>query len=282
MGRVAMKKMGKAPVKRDLSEISKRLKVMGKTKKTEIVSVDRLGVEETGFFCYMSKRKSEGYLRKLAWAKMRFDEGMRIKMLKLPERGFIEYIPGEYAWRAVDAKDWMVIHCLWVVGKSKGRGFGAALLDECIKDARKAGMFGVAMVTSEGNWLAGKRLLESRGFWAIDKAPPSFSLMVMKLRSGPLPSFPGDWTERAARFGKGLTIVRTDQCPYVPDATQILLDAAARKKIKARVVELRTAREVQSRSPSPYGVFNVVLDGRQLAYHYLTEEDFFRALGRDA
>lgn len=251
---------------------------MGKTRKEEIVTVDRSNVEETGFFCYMSKRKSEGYLRKLAWVKARLKEGMRIKMLKLPERGFIEYIPGEKAWRAVNAEGWMVIHCLWVVGKSKGRGLGAALLEDCVKDARNAGMLGVAMVTSEGNWLAGKKLLASRGFQAIDKAPPSFTLMVKSLKPGPLPSFPRDWAARAARFGQGLTIIRSDQCPYHPDAARILLEAAAKKRIKTRVVEFRTARDVQTLSPSPYGVFNIVYDGRLLGYHYMTEEGFFEAL----
>ena len=252
------------------------------TKKPELITVDRSNVEETGFFCYMSKRKSEGFLRKVAWVKARFDEGMRIKMLKLPERGFIEYIPGEYAWRAINATGHMVVHCLWVIGKSKGKGFGAALLDECVKDARKARMLGVAMVTSEGNWLAGKKLLEDRGFKAVDAAPPSFTLMVTKLNPGPDPSFPHDWAERAARFGKGLTILSSGQCPYHPDAGRILLDAAARKKIKARVVEFRTAAEVQARSPSPYGVFSIVHNGRLVGYHYLGEEDALGLLARNA
>lgn len=252
------------------------------TRKPELITVDASNVEKTGFFCYMSKRKSEGFLQKVAWAKARFDEGMRIKMLKLPERGFIEYIPGEYAWRAVNAKGYMVIHCLWVIGKSKGKGFGAALLDECVKDARKAGMRGVAMVTSEGNWLAGKRPLERRGFKAVDTAPPSFVLMVKKLKAGPNPSFPDDWEARVARFGKGLTIISSGQCPYHPDAGQILLDAAARKKIKARVVEFRTAADVQAKAPSPYGVFSIVYNGRLLGYHYLGEEDALGLLGRDA
>ncbi len=66
---------------------------MSKSRKAEIVIVDRSNIEETGFFCYMSRRKSEGYLRKLAWVMARLKEGMKIKMLKLPERGFIEYIP---------------------------------------------------------------------------------------------------------------------------------------------------------------------------------------------
>lgn len=249
------------------------------TARPVIITVDRSNIEETGFFCHMSRRKAEGFLRKLAWARARFDEGMRIKMLKLPERGFIEYIPGEFAWRAVNAKGYMVIHCLWVVGKSKGKGFGAALLDECVKDARKAGMLGVAMVTSEGNWLAGKKVLGGRGFKAVDAAAPSFTLMVKKFKPGPDPSFPRDWAARAARFGKGLTIISSGQCPYHPDAGRILLDAAAKKKIKARVVEFQTAADVQTRAPSPYGVFSIVYDGRLVGHHYMGEEDALGLLG---
>lgn len=252
---------------------------MAKPKGVAIIDVDRSNVEETGFFCYMSKRKSEGYLRKLAWVRKRLDEGMRIKMLKLPERGFIEYIPGGKAWRAVNSEGYMVIHCLWVVGQSQGRGLGAALLEECVADAKKAGMNGVAMVTSEGNWLAGKGLLERRGFQAVGTAPPSFALMVKRLKPGPLPSFPVDWAARAARCGPGLTILRSDQCPYLPDATRILEEAAARNRIRTRVVELQTARDVQALSPSPYGVFHVVYNGRLLGHHYLREKDFFKALG---
>ena len=252
-----------------------------KIKGCEILSIERSNVEDTGFFCYMSRRKSEGFLRKLAWVKARFDEGMRIKMLKLPERGFIEYIPGEHAWRAVNAPGHMVIHCLWVVGKSKGKGLGSALLDACVVDARKAGMDGLAMVTSRGNWLAGRRILEKHDFEVVDTAPPSFALMVKKLRPGRAPSFPDNWAARAARFGGGLTLLTSDQCPYHPDAVRILLEAAAKKKIKTRVIEFRTARDVQILSPSPYGVFHIVHNGRLLGHHYLSEADFLKALGRN-
>ena len=128
--------------------------------RAKLIDITAENVAEQGFFCYMSKRKAEGYQRKLNWLKARFAEGMRIKMFELPERGFIEYIPGEYAWRAVDAKGYMFIHCLWVVGKSKGRGLGGRLLKACIQEAREVGMHGVAMLTSEGNWLVGKELLK--------------------------------------------------------------------------------------------------------------------------
>lgn len=255
---------------------------MTRPEKPIIVNVDRTNVDQTGFFCFMSKRKSEGYLRKLSWVKARLGEGMCIKMLELPERGFIEYIPGEHAWRAINAKGWMVIHCLWVVGRSKGKGLGGLLVDECIKDARKAGMAGVAMVTSKGNWLAGSKLLGSHGFKVVGTAAPSFTLMAKALKPGRLPSFPDDWADRAARFGKGLTILTSAQCPYHPDATRILAAAAAKKKIKVRVIELRTARGVQRLSPSPYGVFQAVLDGKLVSHHYLLEKDAMELLARRA
>ena len=44
--------------------------------------------------------------------------------------------------------------------------------------------------------------------------------------------------------------------------------------LRTKVVEFRTAQEVQERSPSAYGVFGVVLDGNFFAYHYLLQKDF--------
>jgi len=88
----------------------------------EIISVDATNVDELGFFCYKSKPKSAGYQHKLNWLKQRFPEGLRLEILYEGNRsvGYIEYIPGEYAWRAVKAEGYMLIHCPWVVGKGKG------------------------------------------------------------------------------------------------------------------------------------------------------------------
>jgi len=240
--------------------------------KLEIIDVQARNVKETGFFCYMSKRKTEGWRRKLLWLKARFAEGLKIKMLKLPERGFIEYIPGDYAWRAVRAKDYMVIHCLWVVGRSKGKGLATTLLEACIEDARRSGMKGVAMLASEGSYMKWKRFLAEHGFETVDTAPPSFELMVKKFGKARSPSFTKDWESKARGFGKGLVILRSDQCPYFEDATQTLLATARKKGIPSKVIELRTAKEVRDLAPSPYGVFTVVLDGRVIPSHYEARE----------
>jgi ribosomal protein S18 acetylase RimI-like enzyme len=104
--------------------------------------------------------------------------------------GFIEYIPGEYAWRAVDAQGYLFIHCIWISpNKYKRTGYGSLLIQECIKDAKKEGKYGVAVVTSEGPFMAGKDLFIKNEFESIAKVKPSFELMINRLKKGPLPRF---------------------------------------------------------------------------------------------
>ena len=243
-----------------------------------LIDVNIDNVSETGFFCYMSQKKSVGYQKKLAWLRSRFAEGLQIKMLGQGQRGFIEYIPGEYAWRAVHADGYMMIHCLWVVGKSKGKGYGSALLDACIKDANKAGMKGVAAVVSQGNWLIGRKILKQHGFKSVGQAPPAFELMVMPFGNAPLPTFVEDWDQKSADLGKGLTIVSSAQCPYLEKATSIIQETAGEIGIKHRVIELESSQEVRRTAPSAYGVFNVVYNGQLISYHYLTKKELFKKL----
>jgi hypothetical protein len=242
--------------------------------KANIIDVTPENVDKTGFFCLMSRRKCDGYQRKLKWLKARFDEGLRIKMLDPSKggRGFIEYIPGDYAWRPVEASDYLFIHCLWIVGQSKGKGHAKLLLDECLADAERCGAKGVAMVTSEGNWLVGKKLLLSQGFTSVAQAPPAYELLARNLEPAPPPELPNDWKKRAASFGKGLTVIRSDQCPYLDDAVGTALEVARARGIPARVVELTNAREIRERAPSPYGVFAIVLDGKVISHYYQTKK----------
>lgn len=244
----------------------------------EILDVTADNVGERGFFCQMSKRGTPGYQRKLDWLNARFSEGLRIKLLRLPARGFIEYIPGEYAWRAVEASGYMLIHCLWVVGQSKGKGYASRLLAECLADSERAGLAGVAMVTSRGNWLTNNKLLLKHGFEQVELAPPAFELMVKRFRAAPPPRFSGDWEAKAGRHGRGFTVLRADQCPYHQTAVDFLRDTAAELKAPFKLIELTSSRQVREQAPYAYGVYNVVYEGRAFAYHYLFKKDILKRL----
>jgi len=251
---------------------------MAKDPKPRLVSVTPDNLAETGFFCMQSKQKADGFQRKQAWLRQRLAEGMHFKMLQAGGRGFIEYIPGELAWRAVHAPGYMVIHCLWVIGQSKGRGFGSLLLAVCVNTARKAGMRGVAMVTSSGNWLAGEELLAKRGFSVVDEAPPGFKLLALQFKPGSPPAFPQDWTKRCTRWGKGLVVVRTDQCPYLDHCVNDVRELATERGLKFRAVHLPDAATVQAESPSAYGVFAILHEGQLLSYHPLLKKQVAQRL----
>ncbi len=250
----------------------------------EIVNVTPENEEEYDLFCKKSKKKEEGYQNKLSWFKQRYEEGLRIKILRVNERGkmttrgFIEYIPGEYAWRAVNATDYMFIHCLWVVGQNKNKGYEKMLLDLCIKDAREQNMSGVAMATNERPWLTGKGFLVKNGFEIVDTAPQDFELAVMKFKDVPNPSFPTNWEKRQKKYSEGLTVFYADQCPYMPDAVKIVLDTAEELGVPANAIHLKSARDVQKKAPSVFGVFSIIHNGELYRYYYATKKELVKEL----
>jgi len=238
-------------------------------KDINMIDINPTNVQKLGYFCRMSKMKSKGNQNKLKWLEERFTEGLKIKMLELPNRGFIEYIPGEFAWRGVDAKGYMFIHCLWVVGKSKGKGYGELLLQECIEDARKSKMNGVAALVSDGNWMVTKDIFLKCGFEVVATAESSFQLVVKKFKEKKDPNFIDNWSKNLKKHNKGLTVFLSHQCPYLDDALTTMEKFAKENKIPLKVVELKSAEDVRQKSPSPHGAFNIVYDGKLLSYCYL-------------
>jgi hypothetical protein len=124
--------------------------------------------------------------------------------------------------------------------------------------------------------MAGKELFLKHGFEVVEEAPPDFSLLAMKFRKGaPLPNFSGDWDERAKKYGKGLTIIKSDQCPYVAKAIREIGETAREQYgIEPNIIEVKSARQAQ-KAPSAYGgVFNLVYEGELLADHPVSNTRF--------
>lgn len=228
--------------------------------------------------CGHKDPSKEPYQHKFQWLKKRMSEGLKVKMLRTPDEGiagYIEYVPGQRAWRAVNAANYMFIHCIYMEARCKGRGYGTLLIKECMKDARKAGMDGAAVVTREGTWMAGKELFLKNGFEEVDKALPDFSLLARKFRkSAPTPSFQGHWDQKRKKFGKGLVIITSGQCPHnakmVNDITEIARD---RYGIEPRIVEYRSYRQAQN-APWPYAIAGLLYNGKLLADHTISGRRF--------
>ena len=149
----------------------------------EIIDTNADNILDYGVCGYKSMKRA-GYPEKIEWLKTRFSEGMKIKTLYAREggtQGMIEYIPGEYCWRPVDAGGYMFIHCVFVGFKRqyKEKGYATRLISECLDDARKENMHGVAATTRKGAFMAGKELFIKNGFTVVDSAPPDFELLAI-------------------------------------------------------------------------------------------------------
>jgi hypothetical protein len=231
--------------------------------------------------CFLQNRTHVGYIAKTNWLKKRLAEGLRYRLLTLNNRkwiGFIEYAPAAKAWRAVKAKGYMVIHCIWTYPKSiQHKGYGKMLLEECLKDAGKNNMLGVAVLTRsspKGTFIARRDIFVKSGFRLADASPPDNELLVKKFnKNTPDPRFPIDFEKRIEKYGRDLTIICADQCPYIRKSFGEIIETVKKRGIKVRIIELRNAREAQA-TPTPYAVFSIIYENKIVADHMVSNTRF--------
>ena len=251
------------------------------SKEFEIVNVTMRNVNELGMFCKKTKRDTAGYQNKLKWLDERFKEGLKYKMLMVDEgkkelvsRGFIEYIPGEYAWRGVDANKYSFIHCIWVVGRHKKKGYGNKLLKQCMDDAK--GRKGVAVLTSKmGHWLPKASLFLKNGFTKADATLSNFELYVYKFsKDAPDPKIKPITANKLKKYGSGVTVLTTDQCPYLPDAVNIFEGVTKELNLAFQALRLNSPKQAQNNGVNPNGTFAVLYNGQVVTYRYEKQEKF--------
>jgi L-amino acid N-acyltransferase YncA len=244
----------------------------------EKVGPDHL--EACGIGC-ITNPKHEGYRPKVDWLEGRFAEGLRFLLFRDPHGkplAFLEYVPGEYAWRPVDAAGWLFVHCLWVYPKGQAvGGLGSRLIQACIEEARQAGARGVAAMVSEGPWIAGGNVFLRNGFESIAERD-RFHLVIHRLGTGPEPCFRDidpKWSKN-----RGLHIVYAAQCPYLPKSVSDVSALAREHDLEPKITLLHSASEAQN-APSYYGVFNLLWNGRLLSDHYVSKGRFKNLLKKE-
>ncbi|WP_042341832.1 GNAT family N-acetyltransferase [Bacillus timonensis] len=235
-----------------------------------MVELNEGNVDEVGCYCLRSKPNSTGYKNKNNWLKGRLNEGLTyIKIMEDDKpAGFIEYTPIEHSSRVVYGENYLVIHCLWV--QITGKGYASTLIQKCIQDAKEQNKAGVIVVTNtDTSWTPSKDIFIKNNFIEVDQAPYGFELLLYKLGNSPEPYFPNDWEERLNRFHK-LTILRTQQCPFVEIATDNVTEAANQLGIHAEIINIENREELLKLSPTPYGIYGVIYKNKLITFHRLT------------
>jgi L-amino acid N-acyltransferase YncA len=241
----------------------------------EIVNLTPENIAAYGVCGYKDTKHLE-LRRKIDWFKEYYPKGLRIKVVisvKNGYQGMLEYIPGKYAHRPVDAAEYMFIHCIFVGFKKecKGKGYATALIDECIKDAKKTHMQGVAVVTRKGPFMAKKDIFLKKGFVMVDEAKPDFELLALKFDPNSAnPKFKKMSTEK---FTKGLTIIRSAQCPYSVKNVDAILETAKKMKLDVKLIDLADSDSAQQ-APCAFGTFCIIYNGEILSHHPISNTRF--------
>jgi hypothetical protein len=253
---------------------------MKKIDNISIIEVTKDNIDEYGIFCIKDK-KSAGYKAKVDWYKKQIDTGLKIHIAYSDNKqlGFIEYLPSEFAWRPVNADNFMFVQCIIIFAKdSREFGLGSLLLQICENDALKNNKYGVCAVSSDGVWIANKSIYEKNDFVVADKLE-RFELMVKTFTDiNKIPKF-YDWTLQQKQYS-GWNLIYSDQCPWHDKSAKDLKDAASDYGIEMKIQKILSPEEAQN-SPSGFGTFSLIYDGKLLADHYISRTRFENILKKE-
>ncbi|MCF8230486.1 MAG: YoaP domain-containing protein [Bacteroidales bacterium] len=249
-------------------------------KEAEIKPIHPSELATYGICGYKNVQKHKELQNKIEWYEKSYNEGLRIQQLILEDgssQGMIEYVPGEYCWRPVNAAGYMFIHCLFVGYKKvyKGHGFASQMINKCIEDAKTKDMHGVAVVTRKSSFMVGKEVFMKLDFDLVDRMEPDFELLVYKFDPDYTdPSFKSKEDVNTEKYKKGLYILRADQCPYsVKNVEGIVQSSESEFGIRAKVIDLKSPADAQN-SPCAFGTFCIIYNGNIISYHPISETRF--------
>lgn len=229
--------------------------------------------------CFLNP-KTEAYNTKKTWILNQIKNGLKVKILYDESdkkiHGYIEYIDGENVWRAVTAKNYLFIHCMWIYPNSyKEKGYGTKLINEAIKDSK--GKNGIAVITSDGPFMHTKDIFLKNKFKIIEESGKD-QLLIKENKKGTQPKF-NDYKKQLAKL-KGWHILYSKQCPWIARFIDEL-DQKNVDKLKIKIKELKTPNDAQN-APSIYSALNIVKDGKMLADRYISNTRFNNIIKKES
>ena len=243
------------------------------------INLSSENIEAEHLCCAISDKKhQDGVAAKKQWLRERIAEGHVFRKLDAKGKVFIEYAPLESAWVPVQGKDYLYIYCLWVAGSFSGKGYGSALLEYCIRDARAQGKAGVCILTSKKKqpFLSDKKFLQKCGFEVVDRAGDGYELMALSFHGEP-PRF-SESARQMKIHNKELTIYYGMQCPYISDCVKQVRQYCNQNSIPVNLVAVDTLEKAKN-LPCFFSNWAVFRDGVFITNHLLNETYMKKKLG---
>lgn len=193
-----------------------------------------------------SKKPHPGVEAKRQWLAQRLREGHVFRKLDAKATVFIEYAPLETAWVPVAGGNFLYIYCLWVLGDYKGKGYGRALMEYCIDDARKQGKSGVCMLGAQKQkaWLSDQEFAKKFGFVPVDTTADGYELLALSF-DGTEPYFLPNAKLQTIEEQE-LTIYFSRQCPYTEQALKTVRQHCEQNAVPFHLIEVDTLEKAKA------------------------------------
>ena len=214
---------------------------------------------------FSDKKCSDSYQAKKDWLKKEFDNGYVFRRLDERAKVFIEYGPAENAWVPIKAPNYLNVNCFWVSGKYKKNGYGKALLQSAIEDAKEQHRNGLVTVvgTKKFHFMSDTKWLLRQGFEEVEKITSGFSLLALRFNDrSERPKFNASVLSGECPNKKGIVVYYSNRCPFAEfHAKNSLVETAEKRNLPLKVIKLRTMEEAQN-APSPATIFSLFLEGK--------------------
>lgn len=227
----------------------------------EFINVTAENLAEEHLCCIIRKKPHPGVEAKRQWLAERLKEGHVFRKLNAKATAYIEYAPLETAWTPVIGENYMYIYCLWVAGEPKGHGYGRALMEYCLADARATGKSGVCMLGAkkQKGWLSDQSFAKKFGFETVDATDNGYELLALSF-DGTTPRFATN-AKREAIDSLELTIYYDMQCPFIPGYIEGIRRHCEESGIPVSLIEVDSLQQAKE-LPCVFNNWAVFWQGR--------------------
>lgn len=193
-----------------------------------------------------SKKPHPGVEAKRQWLGARLQEGHVFRKLDAKAVVFIEYAPLETTWVPIEGENYIYIYCLWVSGAYKGKGYGRALMEYCLADAKQKGRSGVCMLGAQKQkaWLSDQAFAKKFGFEAVDSTENGYELLALSF-DGTAPRF-AENAKKQKIDSRELTVYYDMQCPYVCQTVEALRQHCRTSGVPASFLQVDTLQKAKA------------------------------------
>lgn len=244
----------------------------------EFINLTLDNLDNEHICCIIRNKKSHpGIEAKKRWLSERLKEGHVFRKLNAKGVVFIEYAPLEKAWVPIIGDNYYYIYCLWVLGEFKGKGYGKALMEYIINDAKKNKKAGICMLSNvkQKHWLSDSSFAKKYGFKVVDKTVNDYELLSLSF-DGTLPKFSSSINNMRID-NEDLTIYYDMQCPYIYQEIETIRSYCKGNNIPLNSIEIDTLNKAKE-LPCVFNNFAIFYKGKFVTVNLLNINDIKKIL----